>query len=488
MNPADILAEKELIIQQIQKYVPLLRRFFEDISSLNEYSTKLYNFEVNPIHQTRQKLVKSKIKKKFEVLFGKESKKTLQINLDDKLAFNIADHHQVLSHPFLISANVISSTHKFFRERKQDAIIVVSSGDVPPNNYFSRNGLVFHEKRVPIFSASERELCSYYISKRDFNLVERVKLANRWKEFDTNEQIFIQDHEKLLKSLNFDNCLNYIDQISVIVKNTWPLMFEEKLRGSLPELLYITQEELVTDCLIELLEDGDNFISKVLFDDKLRSKVLENFRGIVVSWNEVEGKGTHFFWRKYPGEERSIRMYLSGTELIPHDPRFSTQKIELNRENIIELLKKREIYPSLFLIFSYLNFYAGIRPLTGFGSAIYLERFKEAWIKTLQNSSFQEEIPLIEDISVSGLVAGVVLFFERSSKKLNTLYAHDILYNGGMKEDYLKKILQMPFNQLFSVGLADMYNYFSSKYIPSDEKIIKQINFDDLASITFDWI
>ena len=54
--------------------------------------------------------------------------------------FSIVDHHQVLNHPFLISSNVISRVDKFLKTDKQTAIVVISSGDVPPNNFFSKFG------------------------------------------------------------------------------------------------------------------------------------------------------------------------------------------------------------------------------------------------------------------------------------------------------------------------------------------------------------
>lgn len=473
-----------MIVSQIKKYVPLIRPFFDMDMTLSEYSRRLYDFEVAPLHRQRQELVKNKIREKFVKLFGPDAAKNLWLNFGEKLAFGIADHHQVMSHPFLISANIVSSADKFFQAAKPDAIVVISSGDVPPNNYFSRNGLVFHDKRVPIFSVSEREFTSYYIPKRNFNLTERLKKAGRWNQFDNKEQEFLAEHEKTVRSQDFSRCQNYIDQISVIVRATWPLLFEQKMRANLPELLYCTQEELITECLIELLRE-DNFVSRAVFEPSLRQRVLDNFRGIVVAWRENEGKGTHFFWRKYPGQPRSLRMYVNGNKLVPVDSRFADLAVPLEREIIIDLLKKREIYPSLFMIFSVLNFYAGVRPLTGFGSVVYLELFKQAWLKTLKGTEFENEIPIMNDISTAGMNCGIVLFFERIKGKLKALYAHDIFYNGGIREEYMRQMLDRKFNELFEVGVADMYDYFRQKYIPKAEQIDKKINFNDMAEIVF---
>jgi len=487
MNKKQIIDEKELIISQMTKYCEQYKDFLNLDIKLREYSDSLYNFQVNDVHKKRQELIKKIINNKIKNIFGSNFKKELKINLDTNLAFNIADHHQVLNHPFLLSSNIISSINKINKNKKQDAIIVISSGDVPPNNYFSKNGFTFYGKKVPLFSNCERELSSYYIPKRDFNFIEKLKVSDKWKEFNKEEKDFLIKEYDIIKSYNFSRCQNYLDQITVIIKNSWPRLFEEKLRPTLPDLIYITQEEIISECLIEILKE-DNIISRCLFDENFRNKILENFRGIVVTWNEKEEKGTHFFWQKNPMESKSLRMYIKEGKLTPIDKRFKDLSIPFEREIIIELLKKKKIYPSLFIIFGVLNFYLGIKPLVGYGSVIYLNLMKNSWIKTLREFNINNEIENIKNIDTNGFVAGLPLIFQKYKNNMKVLYAYDIIYKGGITEDYLNKIFNMKFKDFLSVGVADMYDYVSVKYIPKEIKIVPKINFNDLASITFDKI
>lgn len=484
-NREKIIKERDLIIEQIHKYVPIFSRFFDVQSTIREYSENLFNFEVSPVHIERQKLIKHKITEKFITLFGDKGFLELNIKFPNKLAFNIVDHHQVLNHPALIGSNVIGGINKILTNSKQAPTIVISSGDVPPNNYFSKSGFQFKNNTVPLFSVSERENCSYFMDKRKFNFIERLKITKRWQEFDCKEQDFLTQYQEIFNSIDFSLCKDYNDQITLIVKHTWPLMFEKSIRQNLPELLYITQEELTRECLKILLKEN-NFISAGLFNPTFRQKILDNFRGIVVAWKESDHKGTHFFWRKYPGQPRSLRMYVKGNMLVPDDERFKHLAIELNPDTIIELMQKREIYPSLFMIFSVLNFYAGIKPLTGYGSTVYLELFRQAWLKTLETSEFPEENELIKQVDATGFIGGIAIFFGKRDGRIKTLQATDIMAQGGITKDYLQKIFNMKFNELLSVASADLYDYFSSKYIPKEVKIKKQINFDDLANITFD--
>ncbi|MBL8029677.1 MAG: hypothetical protein JNN11_00265 [Candidatus Doudnabacteria bacterium] len=487
MDTDKIILEKEKIIEQIKHYVPLFARFLDVKDPVNIYSDKLYNFKVSNIHKTRQGLIKKILLNKITALFGPDAINQLRVELEENLSFNIADHHQILNHPILVSSNVISSVSKIQGSRRQSATIVISSGDVPPNNYFSKSGFQFHGKTVPLFSANEREYCSYFIPKRDFNFVDRLKNIKRWNVFNESEKNFLDKYQSLVNNINFESCTNYNDQVSLIVKNTWPLIFEGSVRKRLPELIYITQEELIAECLKQILRE-DNFVSASLFEENLRNKVINNFRGIVVAWNEKEKKGTHFFWRKYPNEPRSLRMYIQGNKLVPEDERFKHLSIELKPDIVIELLEKKEIYPSLFTIFSVLNFYAGVKPLTGYGSTVYLEHFRQAWLKSLENTEYSTEHDLINEVDTTGFIAGIAIFFGRINEQIRALYAADIIAQNGMTKEYLDQVFKMEFNKLLSVATADLYDYFSQKYIPASEKLSKTITFDDLAAINFDWI
>lgn len=340
---------------------------------------------------------------------------------------------------------------------------------------------------MPIFSNSEREYCSYYIPKRDFDFIAKLKVADKWKEFSKEEKDFLMAEFEKIKNLDFSKCENYLDQITIIIKNTWPYLFEKKLRQNLFELIYITQEEIVTEALVEILKE-DNIISRCLFNKEFRQSVLDNFRGIVVTWKEDEEKGTHFFWRKYPGRPQSLRLYAQGEKLMPKDERFKKLAVPLEREAIIDLLKKKEIYPSLFMIFGVLNFYSGVKPLVGYGSVTYLDLMKKAWVKTLGYFNYEAEIKLVNKVETDGLIAGLAVSFKRIDNKIKTLYANDIFYEGGLSEEYIKTVLDMKFSEFLNVVAVDMYDYYGPKYIPESERFKLKANFDDLATIQFDWL
>lgn len=473
------------MISQIKKYSPIFNRFFNLDLTLREYSDKIYQFKKNQVYIKRQEVVKKEIIKKVESLFGNQTA-AFKINFPKQMTNNIVDHHQFLNHPLLISDNIIANVAKFNQKKKQDAIVVISSGDVPPNNYFSRFGFQLHGKKVPIFSNSESESSSCLLPTRDFNFVQKIKNSKNWHIFSGEEQKFLIFQYEKISSLNFTNCRNYNDQITLIVNNTWPMLFEYKLRKNLPELIYITQEELATNCLLKIIDDK-NFITEILFNKEFCQRILDDFRGIVVTWNETSGKGTHFFWRKHPTEKKLLRLYVKNNKLVPFEEGFEDLSINFNKEEIKSLLIKREIFPSLFLIFGVLNFYFGIKPLVGQGSLIYLNLIREQWIKTLNACGYEVEAKNIGSYEIDDLIAGLTLFFERSNGLLKNLYAYDLIMDGGIKWEYLQKIFEKKFNDLLTISVPGIYDYISQKYLPESEKIKPTVTSDDLADSIIDW-
>ncbi|MFA6307450.1 MAG: hypothetical protein WCS88_02075 [Patescibacteria group bacterium] len=486
MNKEEVRKQRDHIISQLKQYSPLFKPFFEMDKSLEEYSKNIYDFDRNYRYIERQKQIKKLIENKFKKLFPKEYD-SLNIDYNDQWACNIVDHHQILNNPLIISSNIITSIDKFLKDEKQKAIITISSGDVPPNNYFSRNGFEVAGKRVPIFTNKEKEYNSNLLPKRDFDFLKNLKLAKRLNEFNKEELKFLEEEVKWIQGLDYSGCDNYNDQISVLVKNQWPRMYEEKIRSTLPDLLYITQENITTLSLLEIL-DQDNLVTYTLFNKAFREKVIKTFRGIVVTWDESLPKGTHFFWRKHPDGFKSLRLYLEGDKLVPEDSRYKNLTFTLDQKTVRELLEKGEIYPSLFTIFMVVNFYYGIKPLVGQGSLTYLNLIRQKWLNVLEESDYASELDNIKSYKIDKLITGIIIFFEKHNSGVKTLWAYDIIKQGGIKEEYLKKLFDMPFKNLLTTAVVGIYDYIGPKYVPEKERIIPTVTSDELANLIFNWL
>jgi hypothetical protein len=484
MNQEALVSERDAMIAQIKKYVPIVVPLFSIEGSLRQYSEQLHNFTTTPTHLERQKVVREIIHQHAKRIFGKEYEE-LNLQLDDQLMLNIIDHHQVFNTPATLASNIMGNSNKLLQKEKPSAIVVLSSSDIPLDNAFTKGGFRLHDKQVALFSAKDFEMNSHMAPKQPFDFIRRLKDNKRWDSFSEEEQAFLTTYQELFDSLDFSGAQNYSDQISIILKHTWPLLFEESLRPTLPEIAFIPHEEVVADCLIHILNQK-NIISECLFNPSFRDSMIRDCSGIAGCWDEARNKGTHFFWHRHPTKAKMVRMYIKDGFLVPQRDDMADIKIPLNAETIIDLLKRRVIYPNVFLIYSTLHFYAGIKPLTGYASMVCITNLKGKWMHNLQNTTLAEEIKLIENVSTNtGFVGGLPFFFKRMNGSVKTLYAADLMFEGGATKEYLTDLFELPYQDFLSVGIPDMYPYYSQEYIPASEKITTTLGFDQMAEFVF---
>ncbi|KKR30974.1 MAG: hypothetical protein UT64_C0078G0004 [Candidatus Falkowbacteria bacterium GW2011_GWF2_39_8] len=100
----------------------------------------------------------------------------------------------------------------------------------------------------------------------------------------------------------------------------------------------------------------------------------------------------------------------------------------------------------------------------------------------------QKELELLKTVQTNGLVAGLTVAFQRLNGKVRAQYGYDIIFEGGLTDEYLRKIFSMPYSDFISVAAVDLYDYTAQKYIPADIKIIPQITSNDFAELNFNWL
>ncbi|EKD44012.1 MAG: hypothetical protein ACD_72C00033G0001 [uncultured bacterium] len=297
--------------------------------------------------------------------------------------------------------------------------------------------------------------------------------------FGDGEKQFLLSIEKEILALDFSRAQSYNDQISIINNFLWKKIFHEDVRGNIPELYYLTQEDIARDLASHIL-CGDNIVSKAIFDADFRQIVLNNFRGVTVCWDEEKNKGTHFFWYKDENNE-SKRLFLKDQFLVSEN---GLKKIKLIKEEIISLIEKNEIVPSLFVVFSYMTFWCGLKPLVGYGSCNYLTKMKETWLKTLKDNDTVEYERMLT-LDTKSLIGGEIATYGRNEKhELIDLYAFDIIEKGGLTKQYLEKLFSMRFRDLLMPALPEIYK----SYVPTEERQELDLKSEDLVGNLFDWI
>lgn len=467
--------EKEILESGVKEFSPVVGEYLTREDSILDFSKSLYKYATDEVQITRQKKICQAIESIASRIFSQP------VKVETPLATNIVDHHAILNHPILLATNIVGNAFRINESRvKSDRpIIVLTSSIVPPNNFFNRKGFQFHGKRVPLFSNKEMHQASCFIGAHDFHFVARLKALELWGSFSASEKEFLSSIEQEIVGQLTPQTTNYNDQISLINTLLWKKLFAQSIRSEIPDVIYVTQEHLLKELAHEVLSD-DNFVSRAIFEPEIRSQVLNEFRGIAGCWDEVKDKGTHFFWFRNEKNEAD-RLFIFDNQLVSLD---GNKKIALNREALIPLLQSGEIIPSLFVIFGFLCFWGGIRPLVGHGSSYYLTQMKQAWQKILINFD-NKEAERIGTIDTKGLVGGAIATFARNSQgDLESQYAFDVIASGGMTRSYLDHLLSMPYHALLQPALLDIYE----SYVPVEKRAKFSLTPADLMGNAFDWI
>lgn len=455
----------------IRKHSPVVAELFEREDEIKEYSQVLHQAHPDEVYDQRKKVLLGSIEKYVERLFCKT------ISLPNMPAVNIVDHHILLNHPILTATNIVANAAHL--QDPSSPLIAITSSIVPQDNFFSKGGFIFHGKKVPLFARKDIYQCGCFLPLHDFHFVNKLKDLGRWKEFNQVEQEFLQKIEGEINALDFTRARDYNNQVAVINNFLWKKLFEPKLAKQLPELYYYPDITLVQDCLPEVLKT-DNFISSALLEPIFRDEMVKAFDGVTGCWDAQRKKGTHFFWYRTKKNELG-RLTLDNGALVSEDGLFT---MPMTKDNILQNLNNNVIVPNLLVICSIITFWAGIRPLVGYGSANYITRMKQAWLEVLKNRD-QDEYNRLSSIETKGLIGGFVLTFKRDdSGALLSQYAFDVIADGGLTEEYLEKLLAMRFKDLLAPALLEIYD----SYVPAEEKVELGLTPADMMGSEFDWI
>lgn len=452
---------KEEEIQEIErgvkKYAPVVAEFFDRTDSVADFAKTLHDAPLDDVQRDRQKKIIGIIQAWLAPLFSNAHTMT------PPLAMNIVDHHAVLNHPILLATNIIANAHTLLSEERKPPITVFTSAVVPPNNFFNKKGFLFHGKRVPLFSNSEMHMASCCIPVRDLRFTAQMKTTGAWKNFDSHEQAFLSELENDFVSLGSEHDRNYMDQVSRINAYLWKRLFAPELRDRIPDLHYVPQEEVLKDLLPELLEDTSSLPYRMLFDNSLREAILSAFRGCTGCWDEEHQKGTHFFWHRTASLETE-RLFLENGKLVSPDHSFSCQ---FDAQHILPLVSSGELIPNLFVIFACSVFWAGMRPLVGYGSCNYLTRMKDTWMKILSSSKAKDEYDRVVRIDTKGLVGGTIVTYTRNeSGDISNEYMLDVIARGGLSSDYIQQLVSLSYAEILRPALLEIYE----SYVPVSER------------------
>ncbi|OGZ35279.1 MAG: hypothetical protein A3I88_01530 [Candidatus Portnoybacteria bacterium RIFCSPLOWO2_12_FULL_39_9] len=450
------------LTSNIVELMPPLESFFLTNDNIKEVSKKLYAYDPVEIYKRRQKYFISLLQQKIKRLFSEGERKTIALFREEKsgLAGGVVDHHGILNHPVLIGVNIVPHFFRMFNRSIHGDILTFATGNVPLNDPFHRRGFMVRDRKVNLFPKNDKNKIVFGLSKYDFKFIESLQRTHQWKFHSSEVQKFLEKVQKLISEIDFSTCETLGDQITKINFHLWPLLFNTEARDGVSKLISIEYDDIVIEYLLYVLNnDPKSFIYQMLFDNDFQEKTLDYFNRKTGAWNSEKDLGTHFFWGISANHEH-LRMKLENGKLRSNDNSFA---IEWSIDGLSKALRNRRILPGMFLKFSLLLFYMGLKPFAGYGSGNYLAVLQKDMIEFLQDI-YPQEVDSIKSITVNNITSVPVLLQRGSDGKIKNYFAFDIMFDGGLPKGYFGKINSVPLKYFMAPNLNAIYDYAFNLY------------------------
>ena len=358
-------------------------------------SGSLFNYWKNNIQKPdeiysdhRKELIESVIEI-TEHRLGKNRTQAVQNYLSQNSFVSTADHHQLLNHPFFLSANLIQSIIN--KRNGLDTVMVFPCGGISIDNSSFPRGLTYHksngsEQRIPLFSLKDKHIPIYTLhgySKKEFTDGKVQAILN---EVYFNDNVLTQN--------------KFREQATLASYYAWKkIPGQEKIN-----LIYIDQESIVVNLLVKHLLTKETLIQKLLTTEQGLTVFEKQFANIIGSFSTEEEKGSFLFWAVVNGKR---------AQLIRRDMTLVTKNgdysLTITSKDIISALLNEEIFPTMSLTLSILSFYYGLTLGGGFSQVNYLTDTKKAYINACNELGFIDEIKKVETIETNRFCGDILL-------------------------------------------------------------------------------
>ena len=469
-------------LEAINQNNPILGAFLIDKTTLADHSKQLFTHIFNPVHLQRQKRYKELLHTHIERIFRPDSQKPRLLIDNPGLMVSTADHHGILNYPPSVSGHLVTMLSTLSERETEGDLLFLDASKIPINEVGHRRGIDFQDKHINLFSKSDKHKLVYNFPKQTLSIIERIRDGKLIAQFSKEELSFLNEIDNILTSIDFSTCENFSEQIVKINFALWPLMFPENIRAQIRIPVTIAHDLILTEYLHQEFftkqTQEDNFVLRSLFDKELRGRVLERFRGIYGCWDEEQNIGTHFFWYIQDGEQYS--MWLNGEYLVSYDENgVELIRFPFTPEALAAGLKNKLLIASIYLKFSLISCWMGVKMMGGPNQIQFSTEIKNAWLDLLEG----EEKTLLQTTETKGLSFINGIFNRTSEGVLVKSYFLDVCYRSAIDASYIENLKKVTIQEA-QLPTMDI-NYMHS--IPPFERQPFDFSESDLCK-GFDWV
>lgn len=469
------LSEMEIKFQKLKEKVldkrPILKEIIRKRGNkkLSDYANEYVTVNLNPALKQRQDEFLGTFRREVGKRLGEDIAASAVEQLEKHYFVSTADHHGPITHPFFINSNLLLAVPYYEHQYPSlKNVIVLACANVSLNNSSFPRGLIFNsyakgkiQSHRLSFLPSNSHSCSVY-NFRPYTgqEVEKVKrlLRNKVTAGDVHHEEADKIYSLLDKIYNTPEvlqCESFSDQITRTNFYLWKQYFKHETGH--PNLIYLEQESLVVQLILEHHLFADTVINHMLFDPGYDSLVFQYFEGIMGTFSREDNWGTYLFWGISKDKNYRVSLWKEGNFLVSRD---GTVKIELTPESLQHALQSKQILPSMMLIFAILSFYYGLKCLGGFSQVNYLTFMKNSYIKLHADRGNYRSIEVCARAQTKELIGDLTIaFLGGPNGELVPATGLDLLLYGNEKTwlQIMEESKQITLNEALNTMMPELY-------------------------------
>ncbi len=447
VTKADIRRLRNCVVERKPGLDGVLRQ--SGIQSVYDYVRGYVAKQVPVISQSRQNQLVSAVAKETERLLGPAMAKSVETQLTKYYSASTMDHSGPLYHPWALNFDLVSSIVAL--EHPDPAlqnVITLAFSNVSLNNFAFPRGIAFHalnakgelkQHRLSFFPSKLSTYPVFNLPAYTFADVARMKeslqTSMRTGEID---KAGAAAAERMLDDIYATSdvlaCATYTDQIAKVNAALWKRVNARHAGRKAVNLVYLEQEAIVANILVDHHLHADTLISKLILDQSAVTMAMSYFDRLPEAFSVWEKRGTYLFWGLPKGAKRRVQLWKRGNELVSDDGSF---KVALTADAIAAGLKSRELIPGTMISLLTMSFYHGLTSFGGLGQVCYLPLMHAAYLKLTRDLKDRESERVAVGLNAQLFGGEMMLTFLEGTKNdavLATaadlvLYANDHMLN-----------------------------------------------------------
>lgn len=359
---------------------------------------------------------------------------------------------------------------------------VFACGSVAMNNLTYPRGMMVYQTlsdtsplRLPVFpDRVKRQLVSRTAALTG-EMIQRAekRLQGLLTESRISESVHGAGAEVLRHCYGQDQVLNlgcYSDQAVLINHTLWQSMFPDAAAG---QLVYLELERVAEPLIQRDLADQGSLLSLLLFDNQIRSCLIDSLLGIQGCWHFAErfkqlydqgqshqstGQGTFMFWG-VDGRNRRFALAVdreNGQYVLRAIDASVNWSRPLTAEALREALSEGHILPSLFTCYSVISLARGIICAGGYYQADYLPRIQRGIVRAL---GIRQELAAVAaavaGVPTTAYLAGMQAVLCRHQQGLSPAGPLEMIAAGGLRADALQQVAGMSVLEAHLASLSE---------------------------------